>query len=829
MKIIINKCILILGIMIMIENSIPVVASEQPDLLTDVRAEILEGQESETVSGVVDEGSKKSDKTIVVENMVEEENVDSEEITEDFSGNSGEMNEEKGEAIQEFDPEHTDVMNLDNVDGSGQEEIIEPDAVSETGANANEILLNTQEPEPNGGVEPVEDDLPESAVTTDSYSEGISKDGSEPGVIDEPKTDADKVQTDIQATSNEEPKPGEDDPQGGTSMSNQEISSPIALFSVGPIGSGYVHNSRYNSGYDIVNGIDVSRYNGNIDWSQVKASGIEYAMIRVGFRGYGSSGSLNEDSMFRQNIEGALNAGLKVGVYFFSQAITRTEARAEANYVLDRIYGYNISLPVVIDYEYASGNIGRLYEANLSRDYATQICKAFCGTVESAGYTGMVYANKSMLENNLYADEISSDYKIWLAHYTTQTSYAGDYYAWQYTSSGQIDGVAGNVDCNFFYEKKQVQVTTEDAERYISHLYDVLFERSADTSGLASYTTALKNGTATASSVANTLISSNEFQNKQYSDDAYVKKLYLALLGRNAGISEVKEWTEKLETGVSRTYILAQIAGSEEFQNICNSYKIPQGSIAVTENRDKNYYITAYVARCYQTILERTADTSGLNTWTGKILGGDGGAEIVRDLLLSQEFKNKKKSDRQVIEILYKAMLNRASDSNGRAYWLGYLEDGVSYVYVINGFSGSPEFVGLCNEYGIAAGQAAVTEARDRNIGVTQFVNRNYQIVLNRNGEVSGLNYWCEAILDRIATPEQVAYGFVFSDECKSRGLDNDKFVEMLYNVCLGRESESDGKRYWVSRLDEGLSKETVFWGFANSAEFRKIVEGYGL
>lgn len=217
--------------------------------------------------------------------------------------------------------------------------------------------------------------------------------------------------------------------------------------------SGYSHDSRFD-GYTIKKGIDVSVYQGDINWQKVKADGIDFAFVRVGYRGYGNAGTLCTDAKYESNIRGALDAGIQVGVYFFSQAITKAEAREEANYILQRINKYNITLPVVIDYEYASnsqGLTGRLYKANLSVSEATDICRAFCATVEAAGYEGMVYANKSMLQNDLNAAKIAKDYKIWLANYTNKTSYAGEYDFWQCSSSERIDGINGNVDYDFWY------------------------------------------------------------------------------------------------------------------------------------------------------------------------------------------------------------------------------------------------------------------------------------------------------------------------------------------------------------------------------------------
>ena len=209
-------------------------------------------------------------------------------------------------------------------------------------------------------------------------------------------------------------------------------------------------------------GVDVSKWNGVIDWQRAKAEGAEFAIIRVGYRGYGVAGSLAEDPYYKQNIEGALKAGIPVGVYIFSQAITEKEAIEEANYILERICDYKITLPVVFDYEYtgSNGTDGRLYQANLSVEAATDICKAFLKTVKNAGYTPMLYANKYMLTNKLDAEEIEEDYRIWLAHYTTQTDYAGLYDFWQFTSDG--DGYrygmqSQRLDLNYWYDDGSIR------------------------------------------------------------------------------------------------------------------------------------------------------------------------------------------------------------------------------------------------------------------------------------------------------------------------------------------------------------------------------------
>ncbi len=191
-------------------------------------------------------------------------------------------------------------------------------------------------------------------------------------------------------------------------------------------------------------GIDVSKWNGTIDWNAVKNSGISYVIIRCGYRG-SSAGKLIEDPKFESNIKGATAAGLKVGIYFFTQAVNEIEAVEEASMVLDQIKGYTISYPVFVDVE-ASGGRGD----KIDKDTRTAVCRAFCQTIQRAGYTAGVYSNKTWLEGKLDAASLNN-YKIWLAQYAATPTYAGRYDIWQYKSTGSISGISGNVDMNISY------------------------------------------------------------------------------------------------------------------------------------------------------------------------------------------------------------------------------------------------------------------------------------------------------------------------------------------------------------------------------------------
>lgn len=193
-------------------------------------------------------------------------------------------------------------------------------------------------------------------------------------------------------------------------------------------------------------GIDVSKWNKEIDWNQVADSGVEFVIIRCGYRG-SNSGYLVEDPYFEQNIRGAKNAGLKVGVYFFTQALDVTEAVEEASIALTLCAEYELDYPIFIDTEGAGGN-GRA--DNLDAVTRTEVCDAFCRTIESSGYRAGVYASCNWFNNNLISDGLGHHY-IWLAEYRKVPQYSGKYDMWQYTSKGSVAGIDGNVDLNIGY------------------------------------------------------------------------------------------------------------------------------------------------------------------------------------------------------------------------------------------------------------------------------------------------------------------------------------------------------------------------------------------
>ena len=194
-------------------------------------------------------------------------------------------------------------------------------------------------------------------------------------------------------------------------------------------------------------GIDVSSFQGEIDWDAVAGAGVKFVMIRIGGRGYGAEGKLYADELAQVNYEKAKAADLQVGAYFFSQAVSVEEAIEEAAYALRQIKDWELTMPLAFDWEYL-GEEART--ANVDKRTLTDCTLAFCRTVELAGHEAMTYFNPNQSDNHVYLEELT-DYRGWLAMYTEQMTYPYRVDMWQYTNEGSVPGVDGPVDINLYF------------------------------------------------------------------------------------------------------------------------------------------------------------------------------------------------------------------------------------------------------------------------------------------------------------------------------------------------------------------------------------------
>jgi GH25 family lysozyme M1 (1,4-beta-N-acetylmuramidase) len=193
-------------------------------------------------------------------------------------------------------------------------------------------------------------------------------------------------------------------------------------------------------------GIDVARYQGTIDWAEAAENGVEFAMVRLGYRGYGAAGKLVKDDKALQNLAGARAAGLKVGVYFFSQALNIKEVDEEIDFMLDILGDFVPDMPIVLDWEYISAEART---ANMDARTLTDCQVHFCEVMEEKGYYPMLYFNWHQSKNLLYLSELER-WPFWLALYQDRMTYPYHVEMWQYTCTGKVPGIRGDVDINVY-------------------------------------------------------------------------------------------------------------------------------------------------------------------------------------------------------------------------------------------------------------------------------------------------------------------------------------------------------------------------------------------
>ena len=241
--------------------------------------------------------------------------------------------------------------------------------------------------------------------------------------------------------------------------------------------------------------------------------------------------------------------------------------------------------------------------------------------------------------------------------------------------------------------------------------------------------------------------------------------------------------------------------------------------------------VAAFVTRCYWLVLGRQPETEGLKAWTELLKAKQlTAAELISGFLNSAEYQSKHKPAEDLVEILYRTMLNRGSDESGRRTWLKVVAEGGSLNKLINGFSQSPEFKTLCDSYGIEGGSLDAGESQEPAAFSEKqiaFVTRCYRVALGREPDSEGLYSWCNILAAKKLSYKEVAAAFVFSDEMTSKNLSNEAFVQVLYRLYLDRGADPEGLQSWVSLLNEGKTRKDVNDGFADSMEFGLITASF--
>lgn len=240
--------------------------------------------------------------------------------------------------------------------------------------------------------------------------------------------------------------------------------------------------------------------------------------------------------------------------------------------------------------------------------------------------------------------------------------------------------------------------------------------------------------------------------------------------------------------------------------------------------------IRAFVERLYETALGRTGDVGGITFWVNELAyGRRTAAQVAANFFFCDEFVAQKNDNSTFMDRLYSAFFNRTADEGGKNFWLSYLEKGVTRRWVAARFITADEFTEVCAAYGIEKGKIELTKYADKNINVTMYVYRCYKEILSREADAGGLEYWCKTVITGEREAAAVAKNMVNSPEFQSKNLSDTEYMKVLYRAFMGREADIGGLNYWVSRLENGESRNSVLNAFVNCKEFDEILKSFAL
>ncbi len=394
------------------------------------------------------------------------------------------------------------------------------------------------------------------------------------------------------------------------------------------------------------------------------------------------------------------------------------------------------------------------------------------------------------------------------------------------------DGVVASFKVSFTSSTSQTR-----AERYVRRLYEQGLGREADDAGLANWVGQLTSGASSAAVVAASFFASSEFRSQGVTDAQFIQRLYRAVLGREADGSGLNTFLQYLNNGKSRAWVFKQIIDSAEFQNVCNALTLTKGTIDATKYDMSNIggtaidktQVTAFVERLYTKALGRASDPTGLNNWVARIVGGTSGAEVAAGFFASAEYINKNSTDTEFVTALYNTLLNRSPDSTGLSTFTGYLAAGKTRAWVFKQICDSGEFKSLCSTYGIPVGtinassyyMGGTTAGGTSKTSAETFIKTLYLNALGRAADEAGLAVWTNLMVNKGTSGAEVAANIFASPEFLARGLNNEAYVQALYKALLNRSADATGLATFTGYLTAGKTRAWVFKQIVGSQEFK--------
>ena len=375
---------------------------------------------------------------------------------------------------------------------------------------------------------------------------------------------------------------------------------------------------------------------------------------------------------------------------------------------------------------------------------------------------------------------------------------------------------------------------------FLSNLYEFILDRTYQQDKFDLLAGDLRSGSATASSVISSFVRSEDFQNRNLTDQEFISTLYRALFDREPDNAGNEFWLSQLSEGNSRQYVLSKFIISAEFANVCGECGIEIGSLD-QDVTIKDFHsddnsgseeddvivdlpvedgLSLFINNLFSQFLGRECEGQELDDWTARLTSGDNTAsDLVISIMSGDEF-NAQLSDQEFIDAVYGGLLDRIPDSSGSAYWLSQLSNGKTWEYILSKFIGSGEFGSICEELGIESGEL--------DIKLLFFINNLFSQFLGRDTEGQELDDWTARLTSGDSTASDLVISIMSGDEFNTQ-LSDQEFIDLVYRGLLDRVPDSSGSAYWLSQLSDGKTREYILSNFIRSGEFGNICESYGI
>lgn len=379
-----------------------------------------------------------------------------------------------------------------------------------------------------------------------------------------------------------------------------------------------------------------------------------------------------------------------------------------------------------------------------------------------------------------------------------------------------------------------IKLDRNDKKGEISGLVNQFFigfqGREGDKGGLDYWTCEIVNNRRSIANVIEGFMDSDEFKSKNYTNSQFVKAMFKGILGRDVDKAGLEYWTESLNKGNSKRFVVSRMMDSKEFKEKLNDLSIDNiGSIKV-DRYDKKGEISGVVNQFFIGFQGREGDKGGLDYWTGEIVNNRRSvANVVEGFMYSEEFKSKNYTNSQFVKAMFKGILGRDVDKAGLDYWTDSLEKGNSRKFVVSRMIQSEEFKNKLNELDITNIGSISIDRYDQKGEISGVVNQFFLGFQGREGDKGGLNYWTDEIVNNRRSVANVVEGFIDSDEFKSKNYTGEEFINAVYTAIQGRKPGRDEFNYWLGELVNGKSQKYIISSIFSSEEFSNKLKGLGI